>query len=368
MNEEMNTSSVAAIAAPPSSQGEGRAIEADGPCGAVVRTPAVIGAEIRQIQAQCRAMTVLYAVEAGRRLHEVKALLAHGLWGEWVKNETGMSMSSAARLMKIYDEYAADQISLEGAVAKSSTLQSLTVSNALRLLAIPEEEREAFAEEHDVQHLSARELEEIIKAKKAVEAERDELKASSERARAAMTEATRAAEEQRDAARQERDDVRHQLSAAEKRLRELESRPVEVAVETNEEAVKAAAEAAKAEAQKEIERLKKKLAAAEKNREKAEAAAKNAEEHAANAKELIDQAAKNANAVKAEAREEVERLKRQLEQSDTTTVRFKAIFENVATGMNELLRLIQPADEPTAEKLRHAAGMLLEQFGEKVKT
>ena len=35
---------------------------------ATERTPALIGAEIRQIQAQARAMTVLFAVEAGRRL------------------------------------------------------------------------------------------------------------------------------------------------------------------------------------------------------------------------------------------------------------------------------------------------------------
>lgn len=331
------------------------------------RTPAVIGAEIRQIQANCRAMNVLYAVEAGRRLHEVKALLKHGEWSEWVKNETGMSMSSASRLMKIYDEYAADQISLEGAVAKSSTLQNLSVSNALRLLAIPEEEREAFAEENDVQHLSARELEQLIKEKKAAEAERDMLKENAAKQREAYQSAFQEAENQRNRVRNERDDLMRQLNDAQLRLKELESRPVEVAVQVDEEAVKQAAETAKAEAQKEIDRLQKKLAAAEKSREKAEAAAKTAQEHADNAKELIEQAARNANAVKAEAREEVERLKLQLAQSDTTAVQFKVIFENVSDGMNEMLRLIRQADEPVAEKLRKAAHMLVEQFGEKVK-
>lgn len=317
-----------------------------------MRTPEIIGAEIRQIQAQCRAMTVLYAVEAGRRLHEAKALVKHGEWGEWVKNETGMSMSSASRLMKIFDEYSADQISLEGAVAKSSTLQNLTVSNALRLLAIPEEEREAFAEEHDVEHLSARELDKVI-------AERDAARADLEKATEVGLEKLRAAE-------QETERLAEELKAAREKVRDLESRPVKVAVETDEEAVKQAADAARAEAQKEIERLEKKLAAAEKKREKTEEAAKDAEKHAAIAKELIEQAARNANAAKAAAREEVERLKRQLEQSDTTTVQFKVVFENVADGMNELLRLIRQADEPVAEKLRKAAGMLLEQFGEKV--
>ena len=330
------------------------------------RTPAVIGAEIRQIQAQCRAMTVLYAVEAGRRLHEAKALLKHGEWGDWVKNETGMSNSSASRLMKIYDEYAADQISLEGAVAKSSTLQNLSVSNALRLLAIPEEEREAFAEENDVQHLSARELEQLIKEKKAAEAERDMLKENAAKQREAYQSAFQEAENQRNRVRNERDDLMRQLNDAQLRLKEWESRPVEVAVQVDEEAVKQAAETAKAEAQKEIDRLQKKLAAAERMREKSENAAAEAQRRADNAKELIEQAARNANAVKAEAREEVERLKLQLAQSDTTAVQFKVIFENVSDGMNEMLRLIRQADEPVAEKLRKAAHMLVEQFGEKM--
>ncbi len=343
-----------------------RAAEGVGPYDAAVRTPEIIGAEIRQIQANCRAMNVLYAVEAGRRLHEVKALLKHGEWSEWVKNETGMSMSSASRLMKIYDEYADDQISLEGAVAKSSTLQSLSVSNALRLLAIPEEEREAFAEENDVQHLSARELEQLIKEKKAAEAERDMLKENAAKQREAYQSAFQEAENQRNRVRNERDDLMRQLNDAQLRLKELESRPVEVAVQVDEEAVKQAAETAKAEAQKEIDRLQKKLAAAERMREKSENAAAEAQRRADNAKELIEQAARNANAVKAEAREEVERLKLQLAQSDTTAVQFKVIFENVSDGMNEMLRLIRQADEPVAEKLRKAAHMLVEQFGEKV--
>ena len=118
---------------------------AGGASPAPTRTPAVIAAEIREIQRSCRAMTLMYAVEAGRRLVEAKALVKHGEWGDWVKNETGMSMSSVSRLMKLYDEYASDQVTLEGAVVNSSTLQNLSISNALRLLAVPEEDRDAFA-------------------------------------------------------------------------------------------------------------------------------------------------------------------------------------------------------------------------------
>lgn len=315
---------------------------------AAKRTPQVIGAEIRQIQAQCRAMTVLYAVEAGRRLVEAKALVRHGEWSDWVKNETGMSMSSASRLMKIYDEYSADQISLEGAVAKSSTLQNMTVSNALRLLAVPEEEREAFAEEYHVERLSARELDKLLEEKKLLETGVDAAEKRAQAAELAFAEA------QENAKR-----LRMRLEEAQEKVQELESRPVEVAVETDEKAVRKAAEDAKAKAQKEIEKLEKKLAAAE-------MAQKRAEDKAAGAKELIEQAARNANAAKAKAEEEIERLKMQLAQSDTTTVQFKVVFESVQDGMNDLLRLIQQAPEGTAEKLRKAAGMLVERFGKKV--
>lgn len=315
---------------------------------AAKRTPQVIGAEIRQLQAQCRAMTVLYAVEAGRRLVEAKALVRHGEWSDWVKNETGMSMSSASRLMKIYDEYSADQISLEGAVAKSSTLQNMTVSNALRLLAVPEEEREAFAEEYHVERLSARELDKLLEEKKLLETGVD---AAEKRAQAAEL---AFAEEQENAKR-----LRMRLEEAQEKVQELESRPVEVAVETDEKAVKKAAEDAKAKARKEIERLEKKLAAAEKNQQKAEEAAKAAEDK-------LQTAAADATKERDAALKELEALKLQLAQSDPTTVQFRVVFESVQDGMNDMLRLIRQSDGEKADKLRAITKTLLDQFGKQV--
>ena len=305
------------------------------------RTPEIIGREIRQIQQQFRTMTVLYAVEAGRRLCEAKEMLPHGEFLEWVKNDAGMSHSSASRLMKIFREYSDEQITLEGAVAKSSTLKNLSVSNALRLLAIPEEEREAFAEEHDVEHLSARELDRVI-------AERDAARLDLDTASGKLADAEK-----------EVDKLAQELRTAREKVRELEERPVPVAVETDEDAVVRAVETAKAEAMKDLERLQKKLDAAEKKQQKAEEAAKAAEEKAASA---AGDAAKERDALA----KELENVKRQLAQSDAVTVQFKVIFETVQGGMNELLRLIRQAEEPSAGKLRKAAEMLLEQFGKQV--
>ena len=92
-----------------------------------------------------------------------RALLEHGQWLPYLKEQTEFSQPSASRLMRLYDEYGAKQTSLFGAELNYSTLNNLSISNALRLLAVPEDEREEFALEHDVEHMSARELDELIK-------------------------------------------------------------------------------------------------------------------------------------------------------------------------------------------------------------
>ena len=138
---------------------------------ALERTPQRIGEEIRSLTYQAKCMTVYFGVEIGRRLVEAKELVGHGGWGNFVQNETEFSQATASRFMKVFEAYGADQIGIFGAEAKSSTLQNLSISNALRLLAVPEEERENFALAVDAEHISARELEKVIR-------ERDEARAS----------------------------------------------------------------------------------------------------------------------------------------------------------------------------------------------
>lgn len=165
---------------------------------ALERTPKRIGEEIRSLTYQAKCMTVYFGVEIGRRLVEAKELVGHGGWGNFVQNETEFSQATASRFMKVFEAYGADQIGIFGAEAKSSTLQNLSISNALRLLAVPEEEREGFAAEVDAEHISARELEKVIR-------ERDE---APEQLDQAKKEARKAAEQA----------WRDKLSAAEKKL------------------------------------------------------------------------------------------------------------------------------------------------------
>ena len=130
---------------------------------AKVRTPETVGAEIRNLTSAARYLNVYYAVEIGRRLTEAKELVPHGEWMNWLKEETEFSQPTANRFMRVFAEYGADQGNLFGAETKYSTLNNLSVSNALRLLAVPEEEREEFALEVDAEHLSTKELEQAIR-------------------------------------------------------------------------------------------------------------------------------------------------------------------------------------------------------------
>lgn len=216
-----------------------------------VRTIDMIEMEIRVLQDQTQRVVLGYAIETGRRLEEAKAMLEHGQWGDWVR-KMGYSQSTANNLMRVFREYGASQQSLFGGEANSQALGNLSLTKAIRLLALPDqEEREKFVAEHDVENMSTRELEKALKerdealrqaeeaekeaddAMKEVEAARAEAD-SAEKARAKMAADMKVVKaslkDQKDNAaryKEEADGLRAEL-------KELKDRPVEVAVETHE--------------------------------------------------------------------------------------------------------------------------------------
>ena len=211
----------------------------------LTRTPETVGAEIRGLTAQAKQMTLWFGIEIGRRLCEVKEMIGHGEWLPYLKAQTEFSQSTASRFMTLYREYGAQQQTLFGAESNYPTLNNLSISNALRLLALPENERESFAEEHDVEHMSARELEELIQEKLA-----EQMGAAERLKKDAETAAQEAEARCRELA-----ETQAQIRALQENIRTLESRPVEVAVQVDEGAVAKAREEEKAAAQKELERL-----------------------------------------------------------------------------------------------------------------
>ena len=127
------------------------------------RTVEAVTLEIQTLQRQAQQLLLGYAIEIGRRLVEVKAMLPHGQWGTYIKEQVGYSQSTANNLMRIFEEYGTAQQSIFGPEAISQAIGNLSYTKALRLLALPADEREAFVEEHNVEDMSTRELEAAIK-------------------------------------------------------------------------------------------------------------------------------------------------------------------------------------------------------------
>lgn len=172
------------------------------------RTPDVIAAEINSIKEQTRKVVLYNSIEIGRKLVEAKELVEHGEWGKWLEEAVEYSKSTANNLMKIFNEFGSDQITLLDDNLKNQAFGNLSYSQAVLLLGIPGEEREQFVEENKVDEMSTREL------KKAI----DDLKN---------------ADKKKDEALKERDEAINKLSALEETNKILEETFNEGAVERN---------------------------------------------------------------------------------------------------------------------------------------
>lgn len=297
----------------------------------VPRSPETLGSEIRYLSAQAKSMTVWFGVEIGKRLAEAKEMVGHGGWLDFLKTETEFSSSSASRFMQIAREYG-------GKTSNFPTLGNLSVSNALRLLAVPEDEREEFAQAVDAEHISSRELEQAIR-------ERDEARKALEEAQSAAVQLTERTEKQAE------------------QIRELENRPVEVAVQV----------ADPAEIEKAVSEA---LAAAEKKHkaalDSAERLRKAAEKKQAKLQAIADSAAKIESTNRAEAEKlntRIADLQKELElvraeqtaaakassiQSDADVAVFQSFFQATLENFNKacgLLTKVKLRDADKADKL-----------------
>ena len=86
------------------------------------RTVEAVTLEIQTLQRQAQQLLLGYAIEIGRRLVEVKAMLPHGQWGTYIKEQVGYSQSTANNLMRIFEEYGTAQQSIFGPEAISQAI------------------------------------------------------------------------------------------------------------------------------------------------------------------------------------------------------------------------------------------------------
>lgn len=137
----------------------------------VTRTPEMVAAEINLIKDQTRKLVLSNSIAIGRKLKEAKEMLEPGQFGKWLTEAVDFSQSTANNLMRVYEEYGADQGVLFGSAAKSDVVEKLTYTQAVLLLGVPAEQREDFIKDAHVEDISTRELQaEIKKLKRAKEA------------------------------------------------------------------------------------------------------------------------------------------------------------------------------------------------------
>lgn len=329
----------------------------------IIRTPELIGAEIRTLTTQAQTITLWFGIEIGRRLVEAKELCAHGEWLPFLEKETAFSQPTASRYMRLYTEYGSEQSSLFGAEPKYSMLNNLSVSNALRLLALPEDEREEFAMENDMEHLSTSRVDELVKARMAeIEAERQKdalaLASAEGRVKVLENELTASGEELKKA--------RGQIAA-------LEAQPVATVEVRDEEAIKTAAEGARADAQKEFQQIltdaenkvKEQETELKKALEEVEALRRDKKqlESAAATKGTIDklnaQYEQRIKEVQAKAAE----LEKQLKLAAPGMAEFSAAFTRAQQELAAMeTALGKVSDEEVAARLRTAATAVLDKF------
>lgn len=310
----------------------------------------VVTAEIKNLCEEARLTVLLYSAEIGRRLVEAKEILPHGEWSEWLKTEVHFSQRTAENHMKIFTAYGSPQVSIFGAELKSKTFANLSYSAALKLLVVPEDEREEFVLENDIKNKSVREIDKLIK-------ERDEARQCAEGLKNGI------------------DDLREQLETAQAEAAEQRKIADELlenknSYSTQMEELEGKLETAKAAEKKAKEKLKELKDNPEIPQSKIDELRADIEKQveADNAAEIEKQLAdmKKQLAASAAAEEEARRaaenaagkvteLEKQVRISDPAVAEFRSLFKHIQDYIFEAKTALDNIkDKPTADKLRGA--------------
>lgn len=297
----------------------------------------------------------------GRCLIEAKASLPHGEWLPWLSERAELSERAAQRFMRLAREW-----------SNPTALSDLGATKAITLLALPEEERERFMEEHNVIDMTTRQLEQVIRERDEARKAAEEAKAeasTAEQARAKMAEDMALLNARLAGAREDHERALQDVGKLEKELAELKDRPEEAAVETvvDQEAVEQArseiraemkeklkvARSQRREAEDALAEIQAKLEKAKERQQKAEAQAKEAQ----NALELAQSKLQDAERARKNA----------VLASDEDMATFQVLFQQVQEQANKmrgiLLKLRGRPDSTAAQGVEKALRALAEVIG-----
>ena len=329
----------------------------------IIRDANMIAEEINGIKEHVRKTAVQGAIEIGRRLHEAKALVPYGEWERWLEVNVNYSASTAQNMMRISDEYGRKE---------SQALAEISYTQAVALLRLPAEEREQFVEEHDMDAMSTRELQQEIRR---INEEREKLQltidemmgltpqaesgqkddaesAELQGMREQLEEAGKIADEERARAK----DLDKALKSAREQVSEAEARRVS---EIKEERTKA--ESAEKERQKAVQELRE----LKKQAEAKTLELKRMEDELKAARESVRTVEVLPEAVQAE----LDKLRAQASRSGAESD-MRAAYDNFVAAFERLMSKLEDAaqaDAETAAKFRGAFCKATLQMAERMK-
>lgn len=302
------------------------------------RTLPVIASEIKTIEAIVYKTTLEGVIQIGKRLEEAKAQIGHGSFSDWCKRSLGYSQRQAQKYMEISTKYSDENSPFSNANISSH----LSISKAYSLLALPEEEVENFVEEHAIEDMTVKKLEEEIRKLQAEKT--DQLRATEREIKDLKADLLRIENERANMPSTE--EIEAELAAVKESLEK--------------------AEAEKEKLEKKVEKFKGKAEKAETEKEQAVKEAIDGQEAAI--KEAVDKAIeKTHKEAEEQASETIAELRKQVNNSKPTIVKFKERFDTLQRCIGQLQESIAEAqDEQQREKMKAALKAALMQIQEAI--
>lgn len=127
------------------------------------RTKEIIVAEIKTTLINIQETTFYGAIRIGQGLKELKKLVPHGELAGYIEENLGFSQRKFQQYTQFAEQYGDENSPYMKAVSNPQICADLSFSNALRLLAIPEDRVEDFVTDNDVSDMTVKELEKKVK-------------------------------------------------------------------------------------------------------------------------------------------------------------------------------------------------------------
>lgn len=319
------------------------------------RTADIIAIEIKTTVRHTQKIMLESAISIGNDLIEVKELVPHGEWEKWLEEKVDFSQSKATKYMKVAREY--------GQISKTDLNATLSYTNALELLALPEEDRADFIENNDVENMKVKELKEEIKKLKDEKGDIARQLNDAEVEKQLIQQGNAILEDEAKELKEKIEELENQSS--EEDNSEEESQKINEALEESkklleEKETELEKEQTKAEKlQEKIEKLEADKAA-EIERAKEEASAKAKAEAEKESEEELNKAreeVKSATDKLAQAEKKIELS------SNEDMVVFKILVDKLQESFNEIVNTVENIgldDKEQSAKCKNALGMILD--------